>query len=377
MGIFIIGIDGQFLLRIDLDGNEDFITEADLINFVIQEEAGGTLPTFNLAFRSENESLVYKFQEGVSLSISLGATNNNMVDYELQIVNVSLQKSQINYTVELVGMLDSLDYLSQGNTKIFPETDAISTLKEISSKYFTWAKGNITKSMDRQKWIQYGLTDKKMVHNLWLRCDIGDNDVPLLGISGNKEIIVKSLRQSLTSFSWNFTTREDDHNNTIQITPDYGVENLGAFINGWLGYGRKKPIYMFEEGEETENLFKATPFIAIASEIKRAQGIEYKTTEVGIIGENTHKKYWESYYSNLTNLATMSTLNINISFINEFKELGLLDYVSFFDKTVKSDEGVLSPYSGGYFITRITRQVRDRTLYTQVQLTRDGLNKGS
>ena len=60
----MIGTKGEWLLRFDIDGITDFIHPKALNLFAITEEAAGKMPSFHLAFSSQNEALASKLTDG-------------------------------------------------------------------------------------------------------------------------------------------------------------------------------------------------------------------------------------------------------------------------------------------------------------------------
>ena len=371
----MIGIEGSYLLRANIDGFDDFLNESNLVSFIVLEEAGNLLPTCQMVFGCDIEKLLAKFHEGVVFKVSMGKSKDNMNDFSFRVLNITVTKTQTVYNVELSAILDALDYLVQGRVRTFPKDSAANTIKKIAEKYFSWDKNNITSSKDSQPWIQYGITDKKMIDDMWLLSDVGDKDVPLCGITSSKSFIYRSLLLNSGKYDWKFSTIPDQNARSVGVMTDYLVETLGNLTNLWTGYGRKKLIYDLEEGTSSDNLFIPKPFVALAKEINKAKAVEYAVTEAGTVSKNVDRNYWKTYYNNLSNLVMMSTVHLSLSIRQSYYPIKLLDRVMFTDYGIDGTTKTSSPYSGIYFITKIVKQVVDKELYTQVELTREALNK--
>jgi len=176
-------------------------------------------------------------------------------------------------------------------------------------------------------------------------------------------------------YDWKFSTIPDQNARSVGVMTDYLVETLGNLTNLWTGYGRKKLIYDLEEGTSSDNLFIPKPFVALAKEINKAKAVEYAVTEAGTVSKNVDRNYWKTYYNNLSNLVMMSTVHLSLSIRQSYYPIKLLDRIMFTDYGIDGTTKTSSPYSGIYFITKIVKQVVDKELYTQVELTREALNK--
>ena len=113
----MIGVEGQYVLKFSVAGNEDFITEGDLIQFLIEEQVGNILPKFILIFRLHKPKLLEKFNKGNSVSLSIGKRHIRMSDASLLIVGKKqVETAQGEWVVGLKGILDAEEYTN--NPKI-------------------------------------------------------------------------------------------------------------------------------------------------------------------------------------------------------------------------------------------------------------------
>ena len=354
----------------------DFIEDRELQAFVLIEEAGNSLPSFQLTFTTSDESILHLLHEENDLKVSYGKDQNNLltsilVPLKIESARVGENKRQITCS----GLYSALLFLGNSNLFLSSKKSGLEVLKDIASKYFK-VIGNVDKSKDSQVWIQHNITDRTFLNNLWLRSDLGDS-FPSIGITSDGRFVLKDTLKFLKEdYDWRFVTELKDTTKDILYDPDPVFSFDSSLVNNWTGYGRQKLIYNPEEGTTTYVKELADNFIANNKSVVKREGIEKRFAAIGVVNDNVHPNYHSSYQYNIANLAQLSSLKLTLSFSGEFKDVKVLDKVLYLEDSVNDLTNKSAEYhSGTYIVSKVSRSFSTRVLTTLVQICREAPNK--
>lgn len=170
----MIGTLGQWILQFDIEseGLTDFLQAEDLITFVLREQAGNKLPSFEFQFKTNSTEVVAAvLKDGAAITAMLG------VDLITAPIYVRLTPTEVVKTadvggvgrgvvmIHIIGLLNSLGYF--GNQMLSLELPSSMLMPLIVSPYFKY-KTNIAKSEDEQYWVQPNISTQKFVEDIWL-----------------------------------------------------------------------------------------------------------------------------------------------------------------------------------------------------------------
>jgi len=364
-----IEVQGQILLRFSVADYTDFIQESDLSVFLMIEESGNLLPTFQLSFYTLFEDIISYLHEGNEFIVSFGKDRNSLIDVPLHITKLIFHKSGRNkFYIRVNGVMKSIAYVTETHQRSI-KGSGIEVIKKIVSEYFIYPQSNLQKSDDSQVWLQPNITDKKFVNELWLHSYI-PNSFIAVGISSDGYFIVKDIKADLAEdVKWRFGAN-------IPYDSDYVVEVDSGFINAWMGYGKELQVYDLEKGEE--NLIKEIPNPIIAQTLHMPRtNISSRFGGSEIQTGNQHTNYYKAYYQNLSQLASFNTVRLTVSYVNSFLNMRVLDRVHFKDIDIQ-DTGIARAseiISGYYYIQKISRNIANRQIATVVTLCRESLNQ--
>jgi len=373
-----IGIENQFFFSFSLEGKEDFIDEPDLESFTLIEEAGNVLPTYELNFNTTDSSILPLLNEGNDLNIQMGKSRAELKDVSLNTIKTSSEPGNQNETsFSIMGMLSALDYITNSGISVSTKKSGIEVLEDIITPFFK-PVFNVSKSRDKQNWIRHNISSKKFVNELWMHSDLLDS-FPAIGITADKKFILKDVKKDLdrnfaNQFDWKFTKNP-------LLPTDIGydakprLKTETGFLNNWIGNGRELLDYCLEEGTAKEILEMADPILALTQKLAKRSSLEKRFAGVGMQNENTHLKYWQSYYHNLVNLALLGSVTLELTFQNRFVDINILDLVMFKDDNVEGEIGSNEFTSGLYYVSKVSRTVQARQLTTRIQLVRESLNQ--
>lgn len=382
----MIGITDQYLLKFSVAGSKtltDFIDDPDLISFKLIEEAGNLLPIFELAFYVNEEEIFQVLHEGNDLDCTFGTNENNSFSCKLTVTKSSTSKSGTEKRiVYLAGMYSVIPYITNSKMFISDYKSAIEVMIDKAKSNFGIKNviSNITKSNDKQRWIQPNSSDKKFINELWLHADL-PNSFPAIGITsaGNFIIkdIVKDVQQGEDTLMWNFLPSFKISNNPkdkdISYDGNATIETNTGFINNWIGYGKELHELNLDTSSDSKILETADPVIAMSKRMAKRIEIDKKFASIGFKNENVHENYWTSYQKNIASLASFQNIKVAFSFQSYFKHVKILDKVYFSEGNI-SGVGSADFSAGIYYITKVSRNITHRMLSTTVFLQRETLN---
>lgn len=373
----MIGVEGAYIYSFKIGGLDDFITESELASFTLIEEAGGVLPTFEMEFSGNVEEAIALLNETNRFEVSFGSKPDDMVSAPLSIQTKKITRmGATKRGFYLNGLYAASGYLQDSKVSISAKKSAIEVmLEKARSSGFSIHKDNLKKSLDSQVWIQPNISDRKfMTEDLWLHSDLGTG-IPALGITSQGEFIIKDVKaDGAKEPKWKFTYNATK-TNEITYDGDYVTLDNTGFINSWMGYGRQKIIYDLEEGTETTILTKPTPVASMTSKLAKSAEVSKKFSRPAMITDDMHPNYWASHNYNLTNLASLSSTKIILSFQGSYIPIKILDQVFFADDDVSQGGAVASNFNAGrYFVTKVARTLGNRQIATIVELCRESFN---
>lgn len=373
----MIGIEGSFVATVEIDGKKDLLTSEDLKELTVFEEAGNVLPTFILFFNALDESILSQLNDGVPVKVQMGMTMDDMTEVECFTSSLRSVKSgeEVRY-YEAKGFVGEIGYLTNHNVMITNMTSGIEAAIEVISKKRK-VTGNITKSKDKQKWIQPSIADKSFVNNCLLHCDL-QKSVPVYAITLDGFILhdlVKLLKEKTkpNGYDWRFT-REVTSEKDILYDSDPTVISNAGLLNNWLGYGRETLVYDMESGEVVSVYEEVTPVLAMSNEIDKSKAIEKRYAGLRPLSSNTHKNYWSSYNHNLQILVALGRIEISLSFSGSYKKIKPLDVVMYSENATSSEQA--GEYQSGlYIVYKVIRSIQNNAMTTTVLLCREALNQ--
>jgi len=364
----MIGVEGQYVVRFDLEGTQDFVRAEDIIDFTIIEEAGNVLPSFEFVLSVSDLDILYKLHEGNTLEVVMGAKQTDMSNISLVPLSRSIQKQgEGKYLVRLAGLCNSMKYILNCQTRAFSNQSGVAAITSIANTYFD-IDSNAT-SRDTQTWIQPNCPDKKFVNNIWMHCNMGDSFLAL-GITSDGKFVIKDMLSLLASEpAWRLVDAPGGKANEIFYDPDFFVEGESGFLNKWAGYERIKSVYTLESGANA-SISPSIDTMLIEGTLERLADVGTRAAENGLLSDNVHSNYWSSYLRNLSYLAVFSSFKLYTSYQNVYHGMKILDLVYFAD-TMPVTHAALLSHSGHYIVTKISRSLTDQRFVTTCQLSRE------
>jgi hypothetical protein len=370
-----IGIENQYIFNFDFDGQNDFIPEDDLKEFLLIEEVGNILPTFELTFVTRDASIIPKLNPRNPINVSFGRGLNDLQTTSLVILNTeTVQRGTTEYLISCTGTYNATGYQVTKNLKTRNMT-SVEAIKDAVSDYFT-VKSNIDKSNDKMVWLQPSTSNKKFVNKTWLHSHVKDSFISV-GITSSGEFIIKDMRKDFKEvYDWRFTRNPINVNDLpIETEPITKIRN--GFINAVSGFDREKVIYNLETGEEHIQKTSTSPEVSMSRAMAREENVGSRFTGSSIQNDNVHESYHESYDKNYSVLSAFGTVVQTISFFKLFKNIKILDKIFLLENDLNSNEESVEFNSGVYYAIKVVRNLVNKELITTVVFGRENLNNVS
>jgi hypothetical protein len=377
-----ISVDGQYVFQFSLGPLNDFIEESDLLGFVLYEEAGNALPTFEMSMMISDESVLRYLHEGNDLKVSFGKDRRDLISVPLSVTRFHTMRSGDGQrTVNCVGIYSATPYISGSEVFVSTQKSALEVLKEFVTKFGFKFRSNITKSLDSQVWIQPNCSPKKFVNDLWMHMDLGTS-FPVCGVTASGEFVLNDFKKDLTSrktpfgkpYHWRFTSGPTSEAQDIQYNGDVHMKMDASYLNHWVGHGREKVVYDMDSGETTSSLFYGESNLSLTPDIPRS-AVSRRFGGPAVRTSNMHANYHDSYNHNLSQLVALSKTQVILSFQNRFYPLRVLDQVIFKDEALLSKSSSSEFTAGVYYISKLTRALSGRAFTTTVVLSRESFNQ--
>jgi len=334
----MIGVKDQYEVLFDIGDKKDFLKESDLASFTIIESAGNVLPEWELSFSFKEDELIPYFSEGNVITYIFGRTTNDKTECSLRILKKEIEKAgKQRFDVYLAGVYDAVEYVSNCKIRAFKDKSGI---------------------------------------DVWMRTDV-PKSFAVLGISTDGKFRARDLVSDVgRDPDWRFTHQKLGRAKEVLVDNNQAIVSNSGFMNHWMSYGRKQSVRTLESAED--NLVEPNMSDLLVTQggvLDRHAAITDRVAEFGILNDNVHAKYWESYYHNLAALAMFSSAGVSVSYSKVMlQDMRVLDLVSFEDERT-SDNQLVANYSGLYFITKLGRTISKRQLVTTVMLSRETLGE--
>ncbi len=370
-----VGIDKQYYFKFNIDNNEDFIHSSDLDYFNFVEESGGGLPTWEIAFYTEDSSILKIFNEGNDFEVSYGIDlNSNFKDMKLHITKfIQLKHGEEKFYLQAFGTLSNIKYIVNAKTLITDKKSGVEVMHDIGGEYFRKVDSNTSSSTDKQYWVRDNISAKKFLTELWMHSYLSNSFLGY-GVNINNDLVIRDFSKLGSTPKFTFSNAENKEN--ITYVPDYVIDNESGFINCFSGYGLARPVYTVEDDTHSVTEEDYKKILAMVSKINRKSDVETRSVALGIHNENTHDKYWQAASRNVQGLSIMSSVKNTFTFGRVLNDIQVLDLIEFFDDELNStSETSIDTYSGLWVVGHVGRSVSASSFTTTIEVYRESYNK--
>jgi len=377
----IISVEGQFYIHFKIGDYEDFLDNGGaLLNFVIQESAGGNLPMFEMEFRTSQVEVIPKLNEGNKIECRFGFDEKDAVDIDLRIQKVLFARESDNYIVITIkGLSGNPSYLNDSKIKGFLDKNSKEVIKEtVEQNGFTFKEheSGVSTPSDKQNWIRNNQTPISFVDEVWKHSYINDDDFYLFGITkDSKFLFAQYSKLALEDFKWILDV-SGYVENSIVYNSDYEIRSNTGLNNAIGVYNRERRAFNIEDGtsENIETPDKK-PILASSSKLSITEDEPTNQMKSVISSSNIHDNYNKAVLNNTSKIILHGTTEIEVRLASKFLPFELFDMVLFLNNPIdKENQADIGMIAGNYIITEIRRFFYDMSFGTSLILSRDSLN---
>lgn len=373
----MIAVDGQFFLTVSIEGKEDFLVEEDLILFKLQEETGNVLPRFELEFLTSDEKLIAQLNEGNTISVVLGRSqdDSDRIESQIQIVIPTENKeSSEKRRVHLLGVYKNLAYTNNPSTEITDKMSGMEVVQKYASQNWEADIQPATSDDEPMPWMKQFTTNKKMVDKALSHLLLASG-VPICGITSKGVFIVRNIEDLKSEEPvWNFT-REPQKANDMFFDGDPKTINEGTFNNTTNNYGRAVRVFDTIQGTSKLIEYKGKPQLSQTGSLPRSKDIlmipgtnEFRTDTV-------HPDYELAALKNSTELTSLSSVRTAITIPRVFFPIKVVDPVTLADKGIGASASLTNTFtSGTRIVTKVCRIIANRQFSTYVEMVVESIN---
>lgn len=380
----MIGVAGQYVAIFDLDGLTDFLDEAQFEALIMIQTVGGQLPSFEMRFKSASPEVHKKINEGSPLTITYGRDLEGMTTSTFSISNpVITRGGQDNYSYFIKGVLNHQSYINNQSVQIHKSKSSKEVI-EICAGRNGLSPDVKASPDDTMNWVQAGVTDFEMIQETYLRSWMGsDSTCASVAITPASEFRYYDLKKKYSSEDWKVSSDDSIMHADVNIGIDYKIENGNSMLNNWMGYGLQTREYDLKTGipqliEPSNKSGSGLPICTVGAGSPQFNRSNKETPHHNayepFIVENMHPSWHKAYANNMTRLALLSTISIDVTYNHIFLDMKVLDTVKIMDREIfnsEAESNLADMYSGRYFISHVALSYSGRQLSTRVTLSSD------
>jgi hypothetical protein len=367
----MIRLKNQQFLKIEIEG-QDIVDTETLNKFVVIEEAGNYLPTFELDFVTQDLDLLKKIKETTPIKAIFGTEGSESLTTEFVILEKEFSKSGNSYKVNLKGIYNASSYLYDPKIASYDDF-SVNVIRQVVGR--TFKEVDFTKKItkDKQVWIQYNIPDRKFVSEVWLHSYLSEDDFLLIGITSFGKFKCLSFKDILQRKPWKAygIHRETLSDREFLYEGDITIQSKTGFINKLVSSKEVIQYDILNNQYQTE-ILQFKPLLGLTTDLDASLQTKlksyYKKDD-----DNVHQQFFRAYERNLAYLLLLSRTEVELSYTAKFYPHEVLDPVYVID-THPRTKGFEDLYAGLYIISKVVRIFANKSMRTSLTLVRDTLN---
>lgn len=384
------GYLNEFYCKISINEVEFLPQNIEVLH--IKESIFNIVPTLELVFRDDGTFLeLFPLQENDEIKVSLSRTNekdlNIAASFSLQNYNVSNLDgdSQRMCLISLTGLLKIDNLYHPALTKSFKNKSSIDVLKSIATDCGLTSVVRISTS-DLMNWLQLNQSNLSFMSEVTENAFKSD-DVPLMGITRDKEMIVTSIgteskRSEIAKCFFDpiqaLNTGLDDKQKKAVYFNNYDIVDIAGYANKMGGYGMEYSQYDLTDNKVFTLGQKAHKFSEYLDKDKDNNKNPSENFGAYIYNQdNVHRNMFQAKAQNYYFIREFFKVGLvlHVNPINKVKLFDVLD-VQFPSFGAEKKNGEM--LSGKYLVGSIFHQASKAGFYrVALTLYRNGFNGSS
>lgn len=369
----MITLKNQLSLQFSIGPHIDFIDVEDFRAMTLIKNAGGLRPILNLSFELKDENVIPFLNKGNILVISYGidTTSSDPLLFEIEgLDNTKLYRtgSQVNLTCSMYNPT----FTSFVHSQNYGDLKSFEVMQKIAEQNKMKLVTNVTRSNDKQTWIQTGKTDWEFLDHVFWR-SYKDTETFFIYAFDNDNIYFYDIREHLKMGPrWCLSVNEMKSNTDNDMIVNIGSyksddSNVGTIMS-LIGKNTTNYVYNVDSGNFSEVEHKLKTFTTMGT--NKINNLEEgcQTYDYGITSGADHENSLLAISQNKRNNLLYSTHTLYVPVPVQYREFKLLDCV----QVIPGDPD--APEGGLYLISGIVNQYKEGKYQTNLLLNREGVN---
>jgi len=376
-------IEERYNISINIDGAdvdwEHFILE----EFQLHESVKQKFPTAELNFACDYKYILERpVLDGSSVIITLEDTQMQPPSapqtFRLRAFNTKFKAVAQQFKCYVSLYLDAQD-LHTAKSKSYGKTTSSNAIAAAASD--AGLTPSVDPSADVQKWLRPNIKGSDFIYRTAQRSFAGPMSCFVTGIGATHTLRHYDIHSRMgKSPTWMFRNipQEGYLPQANEILYEEAVfKTVSGTNNSYAGYGRTTGVFDLMKGFDSLKADLAGLSSGSFNVAQKLMGAQRSET-AAYMSDNVHKNYAQAAVQNTSIKSLFSCI---IELTTRFgRNVLLLDYVNIEPHCMGlnniTDNGVLTPWAGGYFVSEIHTMVTSYAVGKKYHLLREGLNFG-
>ena len=361
---------------------ENFLTYADILDFILVETAGASLPYIYIKMIIRDEKIKNSFLLNNQLKVSIGENSTNADSFIVDVHNVhsNSDASDIGWLVEVSGFIGNRDYMVEQRTKAYTG-NSLFVINDVMKEYFgkvgsgsavfPYISSDFSSTNENQViWRQNNTTASYFVTDTILHCDVRPS-FPLFSFDRYLNFYIRDLRELVKEEpKYTFTPSPPGNSKELQYFNNFRTVSYKPMYNAQSGYNKLFEIYNSVNGTSSGFFLSKDPILSASSEFEEAEtGNTFSVNNIQ--SANVHDTYNIAFAHNINKLLALSSILGGLDLRGYIKDVHPTDLVRV-NLPPNDDPSLIGLYIVDTVVTKVS--FHSGLIHTYVFVTRDNKN---
>ena len=369
----MIIIKDQITLLFSIGPVSDFVDEEDFKSMAIIKNAGGVRPLINLSFEVKNDNIVPYLNKGNLITIMYGVSEpvDGPLIFEIESIDTAKQY-RAGSVVNLMGSMYKPGFTNYMRSHNYGNIKGFECIQKIAEQNNFKFITNVTRSNDKQLWVQSGMTDWQYLSHVFWRT-YKDTDTFFAFAFDNENLYYYNVRELLQAGPrWVLSVP-----NIANDTANGKIVNIGSYkaddsclgqLTELAGKNQQTIAYNVDTGLFSTPESKLKTFTTMGTNKLNTREDGCRDFTYAIMTGDDHENCIAAINQNRRNNLLYSTHKLYVPVPVQYRNFRLLDPVQVIPADPDASE------AGMYFITGIVNQYQGQKYQTNLILNRESAN---
>ena len=366
-------IKDQISLIFSIGPFKDFVSIEDFKSFAIIKNSGGVRPLITMSFEIKDAAIIPYLNKGNLITIMYGVKEPIAGPLIFEIETIDCTKEyRAGSIVNLMGSMYNPSFTNYMRSQNYENIKGFECIKQIAEQNGLNFVTNVTRSNDKQLWVQSGMTDWQFLSHVFWRT-YKDTDTFFSFAFDNENLYYYNIRDLIKQGPrWVLSVPGG-----ASDSPDSRVVNIGTYkaddstlgqLTELAGKNQTTVAYNVDTGEFSQPESKLKTFTTMKTNKLNTREEGCRDFNYAILTGEDHENCIAAINQNRRNNLIYSTHKIYVPVPLQYRNFRLLDPVQLIPADPDASE------AGLYFITGIVNQYKDQKYQTNLILNRESAN---